>query len=1409
MQMDRGRGRGRATKKRTTLPSHSHFHASSTLHQSTFPSQPPDLVSPSTPLSAATVAGASAGTLQQRVPGTAPVRGAKSRAFQSVLAQRTTSPTSDLNLRGTPRTDRPARSATFTPSFSLESPSSAATAMAGGLSARKRARTFDATPDGSSAYDDGISKGGHTLRKRARVDYTQEQIDDEHTPAGGKTDATSRTAVTPSARARKKRQTHDGFDEDGDNFNSSSTAQKRRRPEKSPAPSRGGTARRRPQSRKSTTEISTYHVDQSLEDEVQDTILVGFPTGEDLESEEEDSDESNSFDESETRPSSSDGSDTAMAQADAEPATPKQQTSPQVDRAVSLVSETQEPIENTLIADQPNGKPEIVPEPIEVPLQPKEPDEPHPEHKAEEIAPKPAQTETAEIKLEEPPKPDIPSPAEPQSPKIQPDAEPQPVVEPPEAAEPDTSAVEPKPQPETQPEEPAPTPEPEAKPLSESSTPSATPLVDIALRVRRGSTASSRRARTTRSTEPIRLKALEKIHNSPTPFGTELRLTPYEADDVVHPGTYTEWVRPEAKDRVEMTPMPTPAPTPSPVDMALLETRWDGQRPLKKSEFFELYRQETKRREERGEPRISMAEFNNQCVRRYKASHHPGTGRSTPSADSVKMPGPKSMAPKRPTLLTSASFDDTPHGSQADSQQPTAAPSPAALDEEEPQMEVEADDAEEELETGEPETAAKAGGPAGPIEVTRNPARQFIFPKLRDPQEFVDAMEDWQKMEPGKLYATVAAAVEAMHAYQVEYNELKKIVDDEENAKRRIANDKTIVNWENRQKMDEPTPWRRHFDEPVKGPPVFEVRGARAPKPYIDDPVLEHQREEDKIMAQAYGFKHNAHPTQVGRQNPEEQRWENAENRLRERKKTEKGAELAEENVIEGKRMRKPRNLSDQSKEPSRSGTPIGAMSLPGRRFRRKFTTKDDDDTEGQDVQPEPEPIPAPVVRRRRGGFRGGRGGQTTIEQFYAPPTTSASQADCNQSDEEMVDEKPGSARKRGRGLAPPPPPAVSENNSFKSKRRDAKAEIASSSFYSNVSADSQAESRPSTASSAATVNTEETGESTYSLRDKRKRNFALENDPELEARPQKRTRGIMLPKLDGLEQQQKKRTPRRKTTATSQPPMAEEPPAPAPMAAAPMPAPVHAPAPSPAPPFLAPQPVGGLQAPLFFSNPPPAIAPAPGPYLHTFSAAPAFPPGGNPPPPAAPPAVKKPITKIKLTNNGPSSQNSSRAATPANIAPNPVPKIITKSARGAKGPDSGLAKPATSNGSALDEKPYAEMSKSEKMSWSMRRRWASGEMQGAVEKRRTTLANKKAEKAAVTPTANNSDSGAPGHMTDPGSTGASASGTPTPIPMPMPMPGPLAMPGQNQPIQPLQQPHGLLPPQGMVGYYPHGGPAM
>ena len=129
----------------------------------------------------------------------------------------------------------------------------------------------------------------------------------------------------------------------------------------------------------------------------------------------------------------------------------------------------------------------------------------------------------------------------------------------------------------------------------------------------------------------------------------------------------------------------------------------------------------------------------------------------------------------------------------------------------------------------------------------------------------------------------------------------------------------------------------------------------------------------------------------------------------------------------------------------------------------------------------------------------------------------------------------------------------------------------------------------------------------------------------------------------------------------------------------------------------------------------PPTLAPAPGPqgpFMHTFSAVPTYQPGPlphAPPPaivPAIAPAVKKPITKIKLTNNGSGSQASSRAVTPANIAPNPA-KLSAKSSRPSK---SGAGdKAALPSGGALDEdKPYNEMSKAEKMSFSMKRKLSS-----------------------------------------------------------------------------------------------------
>ncbi|KAK3693441.1 hypothetical protein B0T22DRAFT_40436 [Podospora appendiculata] len=1560
--MDRGRGRARATKKRggssssaaastTNTNTHAHINTSTSsftsshptshpishfhlaaAHQDSLPhphppSQYPDFATPTTPISAATAS--------QRAPNTAPQRGVggKSTRLGYPVQNRTASPSADPSFRVTPRTDRPVRSATFTSSFSFESPSAAATIMAAPGSSRKRARTFEPSYD-QAAHDDALSKGGHSLRRRARIDYTQEQIDDLG-PLASRAELLAKSTAASTARGRKREGSED------------ISVVKKRRHDKFPATARGPSSRRRTQPKKPATEVSTF-LDQPSDNDVQDTILVGVSMDEVQEESDEGMDNS-SFQGSESRPSSSDGSDAAEVQN--QPATPQPQAVPEVEQALTVAPETEESIDNDILPHQPDDKADIPPidaslttkphqsddttlvktepavgmeaEPVslqsieEVPIEPKAAAEPvlaklvfatpeiasHPvpepqiaEHLiaetmvskteiaelqiahietvgrqasqprvVEPVAIKPHNVafHEAENKVHEAPEnrhsamPEISGSVEPQikdfpKPQNRNSIEPQKMdflpphqnglpepsnktspgpsevdsssipenssppwrektrspesetIHPPEPEKADAS--EPKkvdsPQPEelgsSKPEKPKPQKEPtptiqtslptgaaesEFDPTAKLEKQTSAPSLPTNAVVKAESRppfpipASSRSPRTRKTTYPARLSHLDSIYNAATPFATHLHLTPYEKEEVVHPGPFTEKVVPTDKDKAYSS-TPTPRSTPSPVGLNMAGAEWDGRRPLKTSEFFSLYRQEMRKRVERGEPHISMTEFNNQCVQKYKSAQPDSRARAKslsakeePAANLDQTDGKTTMEQprKRLTLATTASFDETPQGSQiADSRQPTPALSPAADDDFLPSGQLDGD--KDEMEPEEP-TDAPAGADSRmePVEVVRIPRKQYSFQKLRDPSELVEALQGFQDMDTETLYQTTAAAAETLNAWQQEYKEMKKIVDDEENAKRRAQNDKTIVNWENRQKEDEPTPWRRLFDEPVKGYPMFDIKGARAPKPYIDDPVIERQREQDRIMAQAYGFKYDAHAAHIGRQNPEEQRWDSTERGLRDRKRTEKAAELAEENVVEGKRARKPRNLSDQSKDPSRSGTPnvIGAL---GRRPKRKFggAAVNGDSFEAPEEARYSENVPEPVVRKRRGPKPRA---QVLAESQETP---SVAQEDRNQTEDE-ADEKVEPPRKRGRVKANAEQLASSQAGSEDAKpkrQRNARSEIASSSFYSNPSpADTQPESRPSTASSEGTVNTAETGESAYALRDKRKRNFVLENDPELESRPAKRTRGAGLPKLENFET--KKRGPRRKNT-TSQPQLPLLP---------------------PPPPTIAPQPVGGLQAPaMFFNHEPPILTSPPGPFMHTFAAGPVYQPGAIP---VQPSDSKKPI-KIKFTTkNGVSSQGSSRAPTPANIAPNPNSKATGKGSRGAKASamvDAGLLlKPPPIigvNNSELAEKPYTEMSKSEKMSWSMRRRWASGEMQGAVEKRRTTLANKKAEKAAGNP--NGADpNGLGGQPSDTGSAGPSAPGTPSMMPnqsglLPFP-------PAPHQQLQPLQQPQHLV----------------
>ncbi|KAI1328940.1 hypothetical protein F5Y16DRAFT_138624 [Xylariaceae sp. FL0255] len=144
-----------------------------------------------------------------------------------------------------------------TPSLSFNTPSPSAA-----KGTRNRARV---TESGMSLSHDPDTKGGRSLRKRARVDYTFDQAEEE---------VSDGTKATPAgARALKKRRTDLAYNEleTDEEFH----ARVKRRASEQPAPPASAT-RRRTQLRKTTLDPQPVISVQSTEDvEVQDTIEVG------------------------------------------------------------------------------------------------------------------------------------------------------------------------------------------------------------------------------------------------------------------------------------------------------------------------------------------------------------------------------------------------------------------------------------------------------------------------------------------------------------------------------------------------------------------------------------------------------------------------------------------------------------------------------------------------------------------------------------------------------------------------------------------------------------------------------------------------------------------------------------------------------------------------------------------------------------------------------------------------------------------------------------------------------------------------------------------------------------------------------------------------------------------------------
>ncbi|RYP55708.1 hypothetical protein DL771_012449 [Monosporascus sp. 5C6A] len=590
-----------------------------------------------------------------------------------------------------------------------------------------------------------------------------------------------------------------------------------------------------------------------------------------------------------------------------------------------------------------------------------------------------------------------------------------------------------------------------------------------------------------------------------------------------------------------------------------------------------------------------------------------------------------------------------------------------------------ADGVEEETPAGTPRpTETRANSPAPDsdvIDIIPPVRKQYPYKQTRPASEFTDLFTDIKSLSQGELQRRLEVVNHALVAWQNEYNELRKITDDEDNAQRYNQEEAAFLH---RQKMA--------ISKDPDANPVqkeFVVRGIRAQKP---DPYIAYAKQQDRIMANAYLFEYDDRESKIGQQDPIAQRAGIGKGRLRDRpKQTAKAAEADDANVVHGKRPRKAPVLFDGGDATSRASTPVPVPGRPRRRAGQATEENGDAPPASQSSQPPAPPGSQPQhaeqekEKEKEPPKKRGKGGRPRKHPLPAPvpeedPAPAADVDAEPQPQPAAAAPKEKRTRKRRR-RAQNAEDEPAENGTTQEalpkpaaprRRNHGITEISSGSFYTTSIASTAAleESRPRTSSSTATVSTVT---SNYQLREKRRTNFSSFSDG-----------GEQQPVV----QEEKEPRPKRVRRAPKKIQTEDF-------------APFHESMPTLAP-TLAPAPAQ------------PAVA-APAVRL---------------PGPPHVPLVPKPPPRIKIKNYH-------------HPAPASGPTLVLSSEASSLPPSSTDATPPLStngNGNSADgadaagdpPKDYNTMTKSEKMSYSMKARWASGSMNPAVVKRRATLAAKK-----------------------------------------------------------------------------------
>lgn len=209
--------------------------------------------------------------------------------------------------------------------------------------------------------------------------------------------------------------------------------------------------------------------------------------------------------------------------------------------------------------------------------------------------------------------------------------------------------------------------------------------------------------------------------------------------------------------------------------------------------------------------------------------------------------------------------------------------------------------------------------------------KQFRFKQLRQASDFTDLFKDVKSLSDEELQYRLEVTNRSLVTWQNEFNKERKHTDDYDNS----------VRWHKEEEAFE----RRYQMAVAKNPdanPIrkdFVVKGIRAPKTM--PPEEEYIRQQDKIQANAYGFEYDPREDKIGDQDPIAQRTGlGRHGRLRERPKlTAKAAEAEDPPVTQSKRTRKAPERYDGGEAPSRGSTP----APPQRRGRRGAQVQEND----------------------------------------------------------------------------------------------------------------------------------------------------------------------------------------------------------------------------------------------------------------------------------------------------------------------------------------------------------------------------------------------------------------------------------------------------------------------------------